>query len=370
MIELLKRLNQIDLKDLFKKPNSGSINPNQDSASKGAGIDSASINFNLENAPKGILFVLGLACLLILYACFKGYKLYDSHSELSNTELMWAQSQQQYILASQQLETKLADNRKLLKETDLYINSKSEFQKNIYTFHKTAGLEIVKTNEDEENGKKYFNFISQGNFKGIQAVLQEIRSLTLFSTVNMVSITVLPEKGLLEFHLQIDYTDISPLKPYFGTRKLSHQDGVYRFGSGVSVQRIQFVPLKKQEASPGSTKINELEPRDPFFSPQVTKDTPNPVVQKAEIQQAPPSNGDQASGNPVAEKSGIFLRGCMIASVTAFCIYELPNKSTVIKSNGQDIVEGLTQISVDASGATIKRAKTIQNISIGEQFNE
>ncbi|WP_445768937.1 hypothetical protein [Rheinheimera sp.] len=369
-MEFLKKLNQIDIKELFKTTSKGSRKRDNDSASKTDSLQDNALKINLGDTPKSILAALFFGVLLVVYALFNAYRLYAAHTDISNSELNWQQSQQQYMLASQQLEEKLTTNKKHFQENDIFIKTKSEFERNIYRFHKAAGMEIVKTNEDDEGGRKYLNYVSRGNFNGIRSVLREMQTISLFSSINMVSISVLPDTTLLELQIQVDYTDISPVLPYISGKKMSYLDGGTDIKPNHYIRTVQFAPLKTPEGK--ITTINEsvTDVRDPFFTPQERVQEFTPEKKTQEVNPIIPEIISAANSNTENEKVGITLHGCMIADTKSVCVYRLPNKSLVFKSNGDEILDGYTQLNVERNSVTVKKAKTTRNITIGEQFND
>ena len=367
MKDLIKRMNSVDVGALFKKkiPVNGPVGAMDPSNT--AANDNQLANINWQEAPKPLVAAVAVGGLLVLYGMFNLYQLYSAHSEFSDSELRWEQASQEHLNALQQFETKVSTNRNLFDANGVFINSKSELEKNIYLFHKSAGLEIVKTNEEDVAGKKYSNYVAEGDFSAIQSVLRDMNAISIYTTINMVGVSVLPEKNKLQFQIQLNYTDITPLKKALGKSKMSYMDGGGYQSEQTQYRRVQFVPLNNSDAKPEQPKTTDVSRRDPFFKPQLKE---NESLTKNNSANASNMAASKEVSTQDAQEPSIILRGCITAETLRQCIYELPNKTVIFRKIGEDVATGMKQVAIARDGVKLRKGNKTLTIPVGGQVNE
>lgn len=364
MKDLIRKMNSVDVGALFKKktPTKGPIEPGGgDSVDNSAG-QTTSIDW--QSAPKPLLAGVAFGGLLMAYGLIGLYQLYSAYTELSDSELRWVQANQEHLNASQQLEGKIENNKKLIDENSLFINGKSELEKNIYLFHKSAGLEIKKSNEEDVGGRKYSNYFAEGDFSGIQSVLRNMNSISMHASINMINVAVLQEKNKLEFQIQLSYTDITPLKSVLGVKNVSFMDGSAHPTARHHYQRAQFAPLNNPVVPAEAPKSTDMVKRDPFFKPELKNN---------ELSSAPGTSNTSVPKevSPQDQQdSSIVLRGCITAEMSRQCIYELPNKKVIFRKNGEDVAVGMRQMEISHDSVKLRKGGKTLIIPVGGQIHE
>lgn len=364
MKDLIRKMNSVDVGALFKKktPNKGPTEPNGGGSVDNTVRQTTSIDW--QSAPKPLLTGVIFGGLLVAYGFIGLFQLYSAYTNLSDSELRWVQANQEQLYASQQLEAMIENNKKLIDENSLFINGKSELEKNIYLFHKSAGLEIKKSNEEVVGGRKYSNYFAEGDFSGIQSVLRNMNSISMHASINMINITVLQEKNKLEFQMQLSYTDITPLKSVLGVKKMSFMDGSAHPTARHQYQRVQFSPLKNPVVQAEAPKVIDMVKRDPFFKPELTNN---------ELLSAPVSSNTSASKEVSLQDQQdafIVLRGCITAEILRQCIYELPNNKVIFRKNGEDVSAGMRQMEISHDSVKLRKGEKILIIPVGGQIHE
>lgn len=365
MKDFIKKMNSVDISTLFKKKKFVDGSTDSIDGRKLEGSGNSSIDINWGSVPKPLIIGLTLSGLMVIYGLIGVYQLYSAGTEMSEAELRWEQANQELLNVKQQFELKVNANKEQISENSIFIASKGELEKEIYLFHKSAGMEIVKTNEEDIGGKKYTNYTAEGDFSGIQSVLQSMNSVSMYASINQVSITVLKEKNKLQLQMQLNYKDMRPLKSIINNPKMAYLDGSRALIEKSHYHKIQFTPIDKQKPdSNNSTKIEGIK-RDPFFKSQTKEEETNSIAKNSMNQQ---SSNDLSSANDAT--SYIVLKGCITTENKKKCIYELPNKTVIYRQIGEEVTTGLRQVNIYHNKVILRKGKQNQTILVGGKINE
>lgn len=366
MKELLRKMNNVDVGALFTKKTSSIAASKKVEGELGGDKATDPLNINWQEVPKPIIAGVVLGGSLMLYGLSGLYQLYSAYSGLSDSELRWQQAMQQHLSVSQQIDIKVENSKNLIKENTPLISSKSELEKYIYLFHKSAGLEIKKTNEEEVNGIRYSNFLAEGDFTGIQSMLKDMNSISIYTAINMIDVAVLQEKNKLQLQMQLNFIDVAPLKSIISEKKMTYMDG----GGPVShslFRRIQFVPLNNSDVKPDTPRNTETLKRDPFFKPQIKESESLPIPGAVNPYGSATSND---ASSQVQEQTATVLRGCITAEAMKGCIYQMPNKSIIFRAIGEDVLKGIRQVEIAHHSVKLKKGNKVQTVQVGEQIHE
>jgi hypothetical protein len=365
MKDFIKKMNSVDISTLFKKKKfmDGSIDLTDGRTPVGSG--NSSIDINWGSVPKPLILGLTLSGLMVIYGLIGVYQLYSAGTEMSEAELRWEQANQELLNVKQQFELKVNSGKKLISENSVFIASKGELEKEIYLFHKSAGMEIVKTNEEDIGGKKYTNYTAEGDFSGIQSVLSNMNAVSMYANINQVSISVSKEKSKLQLQMQLNYKDMRPLKSIINTQKMAYLDGSRSLVEKSYYHRIQFTPKDKQNSDlNNSAKFDGIK-RDPFFKSKTKEEETNSIAKNSMNQQL---SNDSSSVNDTTPF--IILKGCITTENKKKCIYELPNKTVIYRQIGEEVTTGLRQVNIYHNKVILRKGKQNQTILVGGKINE